>query len=258
MSKGTITAITPIKHGASAAFLSEMVGSLSRNSRVTAWAAACHPEDAPMVHGLGALHGIETLVLEEWGTNVAKLRNLLLSFVSTRYFLQADADDIYQDHALDQLAARLDLYPGFGGAFGLCTDFDSLTGQNAFSTPAQWLNYPGGVANPGELARNRPRLKPDSPFPVAPYGPHPGAGIFTTDTLELTGGYPEHDGGNFWDDVEHLGRVNLLFPVLTVPELPVLRYRIHSGGTTTMLATKKRWLAVARRLHTLESGAMSK
>lgn len=256
MSKGTITAVTPVKHGADPDFLRALVTGLSGNDKVVCWAVACHPDDAPMVAALGARYGIETTIVEEYGTNVARLRNLLLSFVSTRYFVQADADDMYRARALDLLAMSMDNYPGAGGAFGLCTDFDSDTDEALFTTPAAWMDFPEGIAFPGELAvRRRTIGRSAGHFPVPPYPQHPGAGIFATDTVPLTGGYPEHDGGNFWDDVEHLARVNKILPVLMNPDITVMHYRKYPGSITATEATGKRWASVAKRLHSIESGA---
>lgn len=252
---GTITAVTPAKHGADRAFLDALVYSLSRNRKVTSWAVAAHPDDAEYCAQLGAKYGLETLVAEEWGTNVAALRNSLLSFVSTRYWVQADADDLYCTLALDDMASLIDIRPGagLGGAFGLCTDFDTDTNETLFRTPKELLMFHRGIAKPGQLAQQRARTLDRFPFPVAPYCVHPGAGVFTTDSLDVTHGYPEEDGGNFWDDVVHLGRVNQHFPVFLSPETAVLNYRKHPGAATAK-PTRRMWRNVARRLQLTEQG----
>jgi hypothetical protein len=253
---GLITAITPVKRGAQLDWLATMAAGLSWNERFKEWIVAVDDDSqAEDIERIAHKLAISlTINVADYGSNVARKRNRCLEFVTSRYFVQADADDIYVAGALDYLAIQLDREPGAGGAFGACVDFDHDTNEQLFRTPHEWMDFPGGIAWPGDLAERRHEMMSDH-FPVPSYPPHPGAGLFATDTLPITGGYPTLHGGNLWEDVEHLGRVNRQFPVLMFPDQTVMHYRKHPASLTAQAPSPAQWQNVRTRLRALETGS---
>jgi len=191
---------------------------------------------------------IRLIQQERCGVSAARNRGISQASMEHPYIAFLDADDVWEERALESLLGALDAHPSAVAAHGLARHIDQdgnlvpTSDLEAIQRRRRGLSLiGGGMARVLEWPAGLP-----TGFAVLVFRCHvmpPGIALARKEAVRIAGGFDEALA--YCEDLDFWLRLSLVGDFAYVPS-PVVRYRVHDGAVSRDQQFMQRQLELAR------------